>query len=94
MSVSTESVVCPHCGASIAASAPACPECGSDEQTGWSEQSYLDGVGLPDNEEYDELLQKEFGGALGGRRHRPLWQIATAVGLLVVVVWMVLSRAL
>ncbi|MDD5675595.1 MAG: zinc-ribbon domain-containing protein [Chitinivibrionales bacterium] len=53
--------VCPNCGAEIPMKAPACPECGADEQTGWSEQTYLDGLGLPDEEEYNELYEKEFG---------------------------------
>ena len=36
---------CPVCGARVRSGALACPECGSDDETGWSEQTYLDDVG-------------------------------------------------
>lgn len=57
-----ETVICPHCGAEIRKDASACPRCGSDERTGWSDSTYLDGVGLPDKEEYDDMVAREFGG--------------------------------
>ena len=41
---------CPHCGEPVPAKALACPHCGSDEQTGWSDDTYLDGVDLPDED--------------------------------------------
>ena len=53
--------VCPHCGEEIPLKAKACPHCGADEQTGWSENTYLDGLGLPGDEEYGEIYEKEFG---------------------------------
>ena len=53
-------VNCPYCGASIKKNATACPECGSDEMTGWSEFSYMDGITTVDEEEYDELYENEF----------------------------------
>jgi hypothetical protein len=43
--------VCPNCGADVAGGAKSCPECGSDENTGWSEDTYLDGVSLPDEDD-------------------------------------------
>jgi hypothetical protein len=53
---------CPNCGADIPQSARVCPECGSCEETGWSEDTYLDGVSLPEEEfDYDEYVRKEFG---------------------------------
>jgi hypothetical protein len=53
--------VCPNCGANVPANAKACRECGSDDSTGWSEQTYLDGISLPNEDEYDELYDNEFG---------------------------------
>jgi hypothetical protein len=96
MSAPADFVACPHCGASIAPTAAACPECGSDEQTGWSEQRYLDGLGLPDadDDEYEAMREKEFGRSAGSRPHRPLWHIATAGALLLVVVWMLLTQVM
>jgi len=41
--------------------AKACPHCGSDENTGWSENTYLDGIGMYDEEDYRETLRKELG---------------------------------
>ncbi len=38
---------CPNCGEPVLRGATACPNCGSDARTGWSEETYLDGVDLP-----------------------------------------------
>lgn len=38
--------ICPHCGAEVPSGAPACPECGSDDETGWSEDTAYDGLFL------------------------------------------------
>jgi len=55
--------VCPNCGADVPRNARACPECGSDEQTGWSEQAGNADLDLPDeNFNYDEFVEREFGG--------------------------------
>jgi hypothetical protein len=61
MNKNNETKVCPNCGEEIPAKAPACPICGSDEATGWSDNTYLDNAGLPDDEEYAEIYEKEFG---------------------------------
>ena len=54
---------CPNCGADVPRNAKACPECGSDEKTGWSDAARYDGLDLPDEEfDYDEFVQREFGG--------------------------------
>lgn len=56
---------CPVCGADVPRNAKACPECGSDHETGWSDEAYASGLGLPDdNFEYDEFVKKEFGDQL------------------------------
>ncbi len=44
---------CPNCGTEVEDGTAACPECGSDERTGWSENTIYDGLDLPD-EAFDE----------------------------------------
>jgi len=73
---------CPNCGADVPPNAKACPECGADEETGWSEEAYVGGLGLPEeNFEYDEYVEREF----GGKKVRPdgikwfWWIVATLV---------------
>ena len=45
--------ICPVCGAEVPAKALACPECGSDEKTGWSQNTIYDGTGIEDPDEFD-----------------------------------------
>ncbi len=45
--------ICPNCGAEVPIKALSCPECGSDEKTGWSEDTMYDGLDLPAFEETD-----------------------------------------
>lgn len=40
---------CPVCAESVRADALACPHCGSDDETGWSDDSAYDDVDLPDD---------------------------------------------
>ncbi len=47
---------CPNCGAEVPSKARACPECGSDENTGWSEETMYDDLGLSDDEASDAHL--------------------------------------
>jgi len=82
---------CPNCGAEIPCRARACPACGSDEQTGWSEDARREELGLPDeNFDYEDFVQREFGGKnpvpRGQRWH---WWLV-AVLLLAAIVWMFL----
>ncbi len=56
---------CPNCGAEVPIKALSCPECGSDEKTGWSEDTMYDGLDLPEFEEIKEnpstsLFQNKF----------------------------------
>ena len=39
---------CPNCGAEVRAGSRSCPECGSDEETGWSDDTLYDGLDLPE----------------------------------------------
>lgn len=50
--------VCPHCGADVPGGSKSCPECGSDEHTGWSEDTYLDGVSLPFADDDDSIEEE------------------------------------
>ena len=53
---------CPNCGAEVPRNARACPECGSDEQTGWSEETHVDGLDLPEEKfDYEDFVEREFG---------------------------------
>lgn len=77
------SFVCPNCGADVPGNAKSCPECGSDENTGWSDDTYLDGISLP---ELDDEPSPE--GAPQGmlERHRWLWPLVGAFLLALVLV--------
>ncbi len=46
---------CPNCGAEVPIKAKSCPDCGSDENTGWSEDTMYDGLDL---NEQDESIEK------------------------------------
>ncbi len=81
--------ICPYCGEQIDAMAKACTHCGSDENTGWSEKTYLDGIDLVDDDLYEELREKEFTKKMG----LPVWQIVTGLFLLAIIVVMILSSA-
>jgi len=72
--------VCPHCGEELPGGSKSCPECGSDERTGWSEDTYLDGISLPggDDEEDGPASTK---GVLGPAKW--IW-VAVAVVLLAI----------
>ncbi len=51
---------CPNCDVDVPRGARACPECGSDENTGWSDQSAHAG---PDDDsfDYERFIEREFG---------------------------------
>jgi hypothetical protein len=75
---------CPNCGGIVPINATACPDCGSDENTGWSDKTYLDGLGLYDDEDYRETLHREFGLPKQGKR-RLTWVWGLFAGILVLV---------
>ncbi len=65
--------ICPNCGAEVPKRAKACPECGADEATGWSEDASYGGLDLPDDSfNYDEFVEREFGGKQV-KPHRVKW---------------------
>ncbi len=52
--------ICPVCNGLVSVSALACPHCGADERSGWSDRTYLDGIDVGDEIDYDELVRNEF----------------------------------
>lgn len=52
-------VVCPHCGGEIKRHAKSCRHCGSDDSTGWSEGTYMDGIDTPEEGDYEDGLERE-----------------------------------
>ena len=84
---SDDSFLCPACGAEVPAKTKACPECGSDETTGWSDQTLYDGTGIEDPGEFDyeDWKHRELGGR--SRRGWLIWVIA--LFMLGLIVWLV-----
>lgn len=77
--------ICPNCGADVPAKARACPECGSDEETGWAEDAYAEGLDLPDREfNYDTFVEKEFGKKPVPHGIRWFWWIVAVILLVLV----------
>lgn len=82
--------VCPHCGAEVKSDAKGCQNCGSDEKTGWSEETYLDGLGIPaDDDEYSELYDNEFGTKKNKNRR---WIAVTGFVILIVFIVLLLIQ--
>ncbi|MDR0331501.1 MAG: zinc ribbon domain-containing protein [Chitinispirillales bacterium] len=78
------SFVCPNCGALLQAGARVCRDCGSDENTGWSDGTYMDGVDLPfDDDEYEEARAREFSPPSEGGKARVYVDWRMVVGVLV-----------
>lgn len=59
MKVEKEYWSCPHCGAELKVGAKVCHNCGSDEDTGWSDMTYLDGADWVHEEWQSEPEPKE-----------------------------------
>src|SRR5437867_8851645 len=85
-SMPEQDFICPVCGAEVPAKAKACPECGSDEKTGWSDNTIYDGTGIEDPEDfkYEDWKRREFG------KRKPgfgwVWWLL-AVGLAIFFLW-------
>jgi len=85
--------ICPDCGAAVPRNAKACPECGSDEQTGWSEESRADGLDLPDdNFDYGDFVKREFRGKNPVPRGIHWFWWVVAVAILGAFVWLWVRR--
>lgn len=46
----SDTFICPICGTEVNLDAVVCPECGSDDETGWSEDTAYDGLYLYDDD--------------------------------------------
>ena len=57
--MSEDWVACPHCGERIKRNAKSCKHCGSDDRTGWSNDTYMDGIDLPEAGDYEDGLERE-----------------------------------
>ena len=78
---------CENCGEAIPKNAAACPACGADEHTGWADSAYQD----PDEDfDYDEFVEREFGGETREVKPRGLHWFWWLVGvlLLAALIWM------
>jgi hypothetical protein len=85
---------CPNCGESVPAGVSACPHCGADERTGWSEETYLDGVDLP-GEETESDRRHSHGREDGLPRDGRSWLSIALVAMLALVLsgaWWLLVR--
>jgi uncharacterized membrane protein YvbJ len=83
-----QSVNCPYCGGEISLKAKACPHCGSDENTGWSPERYLDGIDLPDEDDtYQEIKEREFGSG----KTVLSWKTITGFVLLILILMLVVK---
>ncbi len=81
-------VPCAHCGEMINKRARACPYCGSDERTGWSDQTYLDTIDLKDDFDYDSALENEFS---GGKKSVAWWKSWTVItGAVILLIFLIL----
>ena len=90
--MSDDWVACPHCGERIARTAKACRHCGSDEHTGWSEATYLDGIDLPEEEDYGEGLERE--GFRKPKTSGGRWLIGVVASLLILLFALWLLRGI
>ncbi len=87
-------VPCPYCGEMIRKKAKACPHCGSDERAGWSDDTYLDGIDLGDDFDYDALVEEEFSGSSYSGNWWKSWKTLTGILLLVLFLLFVLRYLL
>ncbi len=77
-----QTFLCPACGGEVKKGAIACPHCGSDERTGWSDRTYLDGLDIGDDIDYEELREQEFPSRNPPRR-KLSWIVIVAAILLI-----------
>ncbi len=74
---------CPICGEDLEPHYLSCPNCGSCHATGWKSDASGDGLGLDEDFDYDEFVEREFGNGAPPRRGRAAWVYWVALALLV-----------
>ncbi len=80
------------CGEDVPRNALACPECGADERSGWrGDAGTYDGVGLPDEFDYDEFVREEFGSRVKPKGLSVFWWVA-AILVIVALCFVFLRR--
>jgi hypothetical protein len=80
--------VCPVCGEDVPRGALACPECGADHNSGWREDAEShDGLGLPDEFDYDEFVRREFHHAGRPAGISTVWWVTAIVLLLLTLLY-------
>jgi hypothetical protein len=84
---------CPVCGAAVPPNASACPDCGADERTGWNEEATrYDGLDLPESAFHPgESLQEDELKGRAARKSIPLFWWVVGIGLVVCLIYQVLS---
>lgn len=90
--VTKTTFVCPNCGGNVPIGAKACPHCGSDENTGWSEDTYLDGIDLYDDSDYEDFIRREYGKPVRRMNWKRVLIIGAAAGLVIVFLMRYLIR--
>jgi hypothetical protein len=82
---------CPVCGADVPRRAKACPECGACEKSGWSEDRYLDGVDLPEEDfRYGMVRRTDLGGGAKKTVVQWFWWFV-AVVVVIALAWVTLQ---
>lgn len=80
---------CPVCGEDVPRKAKSCPSCGACERSGWSEDHYLDGIDLPDDDHTNRhRLEGGSGGGKSAKGLGRLWVPVVAAILLIAMLWM------
>lgn len=74
---------CPNCGADVKRGALACRECGSDELTGWSDETLYDDLDLP-SPGHDWMAEEDLANR-SGAQGLPGWILFTALIALVAI---------
>ncbi len=85
---------CIHCGEAVRPDAASCWYCGSDYETGWSDKTYLDGIDLPEDFNYNDALEHEFGKSARTEKRKEPWFRNVIVGVAIVMIAVMLFGVL